>query len=55
MPCLFLDPASGYASVAVYVVAIAVAVLGFGAGVLLVSRRVRPVADLVGEARRNPA
>lgn len=55
VPYPFLDPASGYASVAVYVVVIAVAVLAFGAVVLLISRRVRPVAEPVGEARRNPA
>ncbi|WP_394249043.1 Pr6Pr family membrane protein [Arthrobacter pityocampae] len=55
VPYPFLDPASGYASVAVYVVVIAVAVLAFGAVVLLISRRVPPVAELVGEARREPA
>lgn len=55
VPYPFLDPASGYVSVALYVVVIAVAVLALGAVVLLVSRRLRPVADLVGEARRGSA
>ncbi|MBG6225326.1 hypothetical protein IWX63_001898 [Arthrobacter sp. CAN_A2] len=53
VPYPFLDPASGYASVVLYVVVIAAAVLAFGAVVILVSRRVRPVAQLVGEARRG--
>ncbi|WP_247827462.1 Pr6Pr family membrane protein [Arthrobacter antioxidans] len=55
VPYPFLDPASGYASVALYVVVIAVAVLAFGAVVILISRRARPVAELVGGARRGRA
>jgi len=53
VPYPFLDPASGYASVALYVVVIAVAVMAFGAVVILIGRRVRPVPELVGEARRG--
>ncbi|MHA7240473.1 Pr6Pr family membrane protein [Arthrobacter sp. TMS1-12-1] len=55
VPYPFLDPATGYASVLLYVVGIAAAFLAFGAVVILVSRHTRPVADLVGEARRGRA
>ncbi|WP_105032023.1 Pr6Pr family membrane protein [Arthrobacter ruber] len=54
VPYPFLDPASGYASVLLYVVGIAVAIAGFGALVILISRSTA-VGGLVAGVRRSRA
>ncbi len=51
VPYPFLDPASGYASVLLYVTVIAAAFAGFGALVILISRRIGPVSELAERVR----
>ncbi|MCU1633610.1 MAG: hypothetical protein JWM61_2262 [Micrococcaceae bacterium] len=53
VPYPFLDPASGYASVLLYVLLIAATCTGFGALLILASRHVAPLADLFGRVRRG--
>ncbi|MGV0109117.1 MULTISPECIES: Pr6Pr family membrane protein [unclassified Arthrobacter] len=53
VPYPFLDPATGYASVLLYVVAIALTFAAFGALVILVSRSLPPLGSLLdGRAGR---
>jgi hypothetical protein len=53
VPYPFLDPATGYASVLLYVVAIALTFTAFGALVILVSRSLPPLGSLLdGRAGR---
>jgi hypothetical protein len=53
VPYPFLDPASGYGSVLLYVLLIAATCTGFGALVILASRHIAPLADLFGRVRRG--
>jgi hypothetical protein len=54
VPYPFLDPATGYASVLLYVVAIALTFTAFGALVILVSRSLPPLGSLLeGRAGRE--
>ncbi len=53
VPYPFLDPASGYLSVSLYVVGIALSIAGFGALVILISRSEGSVAGLAARVRRT--
>lgn len=53
VPYAFLDPASGYLSVFLYVAGIAVSIAGFGALVILISRSTGSVSGLAARVRRT--
>ncbi len=53
VPYPFLDPATGYPSVVLYVVGIAASIAGFGALVILISRSAGSVSGLSARIRRT--